>query len=76
MSYLLNDARHVDAIDMGSTSFGGEHGEDSGSATDVKNDLSLKEVFVVPHGISVSQCADLVFQHFLLKVKRFIEDPW
>ena len=63
--YLLNDARHVNAVDMGSSSFGGEHWEDSGSATDVKDDLSLEQVFVVPHRVSVSQRANLVFQHFL-----------
>ena len=59
VSCLLDDAGHVDAVDVRGARLGGEHGEDSGAAADVEDDLVLEEVLVVPHRVAVRQCPNL-----------------
>ena len=59
LSYLLDYAGHVDAVDMCGARLGGEHGEDSGAAANVEHDLVLEEVLVVPHRVAVRQGPNL-----------------
>lgn len=41
------------------------HAEDSGTTTDIKHNLVLKEVCILIDGISVGSCADFVFLGFV-----------
>jgi len=55
--------------DLLGSSLGGEHGQDSSSASNVEDYLVLEEVLVPPHGVAVAERAHLVLEHLLVDPK-------
>lgn len=63
---LVENVGHVDTDNLLGTSLRGKHGEDTGTAADIENDLVLEQVLVLDDGIAVRHGADLILKHLLV----------
>lgn len=66
LSGSVDDVGVVDGNDHLSTGLCAEHGQDAGSAANVKNDLVLEQVLVVVDEVSVRVRSDAILQHSLV----------
>ena len=59
----INDVRVVDSNHLLCASLSAEHGEDTSSTADVKNNLVLENMLVLVNEITIGVGADSIFQH-------------
>lgn len=62
----IDDVRVVNGDDLASPSLGAEHGQNSGSATYVQDNLILENMLVLVDEVPVSFSANSVFKHGLV----------
>jgi len=69
---MVHYRTHIHSNNLGSSSFSSEHGEDASPTTHIKHHLPFEQVLVVPHGVSVGQSANFIFQHLLVNTKMCV----
>lgn len=67
---VVDNVGHVNTNDHLGSGLGSEHGEDSGAASDIEDDLVLEQVAVLVDRSTVGQSTDFILQHFLLRVRE------
>lgn len=69
---MLDNAGAFDSNDPASTGLCREHAENTGTASDVHDNLVLEQMCVVVHGVSVGHSPHLILQHLLVDAKMGI----
>lgn len=62
----INDVRVVNGNDLLCASLGAEHGQDTSSTSDIKDNLVLENILVLIDKVAIGVSADSILQHRLM----------
>lgn len=66
---LIQNVGHINSNNLFGSGSGSEHGQNTGSTTDIEDDLILEKVGVLLNSVSVGEGSHAVFEHLFVDTK-------